>query len=52
MVGPREHPISPPNASKANMAFKNVPGQKIPTEKPHNMHPINDNHGYGDRPNK
>ena len=48
--GPEEHPRSPESASNANMvvppnftlsvARENVPGQKIPTEKPQTIHPI------------
>lgn len=49
-VGPPEQPRSPARASKANMAVPprgimeeallKVPGQRIPTEKPHSPHPI------------
>lgn len=48
-VGPREQPKSPARAKNANMevppprivfdAMLKVPGQRIPTEKPHNAQP-------------
>ena len=49
-VGPLQHPISPPKASRANMAVPPVgmpsddneytPGHIIPTEKPQSPQPI------------
>ena len=58
-VGPAEHPMSPANAINAYMAVPafgsamaavlNVPGQKIPTEKPHSAHPIKPNSGLLDK---
>ena len=49
--GPIEPPKSPPNAKNANIAVPpaghfcaeilSVPGHMIPTERPHNAHPIN-----------
>lgn len=57
-VGPIEHPTSPASAKKANIAVPplliladdmlNVPGQRIPTAKPHMPHPIRLNIGNGE----
>ena len=57
-VGPIEHPTSPASAKKANIAVEplfifeadilNVPGQSIPTDRPHKLHPIRLNIGQGD----
>ena len=56
-VGPPEHPTSPANANSANInvppffkdaaALLNVPGHIIPTDKPHNPHPISPITGFG-----
>ena len=58
--GPEEHPRSPDSASRANMvvppnltlsvARENVPGQKMPTEKPQMIHPMSARTGSGERP--
>ena len=57
-VGPIEHPTSPANAKNANIAVPpllifaddmlNVPGQRIPTAKPHRPHPSKLNKGSGE----
>lgn len=57
-VGPAEQPISPARAISAYMAVPafgsamaavlKVPGQKIPTEKPHNAQPNKPNNGLAD----
>ena len=57
-VGPIEHPTSPASAKKANIAVPplliladdmlNVPGQRIPTARPHRPHPIRLNIGNGE----
>ena len=57
-VGPIEHPTSPANAKNANIAVQpllifaddmlNVPGQRIPTAKPHRPHPSKLNKGSGE----
>lgn len=56
-AGPLEHPKSPARASMANRAVPppfietaallNVPGQRIPTEKPHIAHPARLSKGTG-----
>ena len=56
-VGPPEQPISPPNASNANMAVPplgkaadallKVPGHMIPTESPQTAQAIRFNSGIG-----
>lgn len=56
-VGPPEQPMSPPSASIAKRAVppvgmdfearENVPGQRIPTEKPQIPQPTSDNAGTG-----
>ena len=56
-VGPQVQPKSPANASRENIAFPplieaevilNVPGHKMPTEKPHKPIPIRERIGEGD----
>ena len=57
--GPAEQPTSPANAIKAYIAVPvfgsvtaavlKVPGQKIPTEKPHMAQPIRPTTGFPDR---
>ena len=57
--GPAEQPTSPANAinaymavpvfGKATAAVLKVPGQKMPTEKPHTAHPIRPMTGFPDR---
>lgn len=56
-VGPLIHPMSPAKAKRANIAVPpagillaailNVPGQRIPTDKPHNAQPIKPTAGNG-----
>ena len=58
IVGPKPHPKSPASARYANItvppfghilvAILKVPGQKIPTEKPHNPHPNRASNGIGE----
>ena len=58
-VGPLEHPISPANASKANIAVPPVgsetdallkgPGHIMPTDRPQMAHPIKLRTGCGER---
>ena len=58
IVGPSEQPTSPASAKKANITVDppfileadmlNIPGQSIPTDKPHKPHPRRFNIGQGD----
>ena len=58
-VGPDEQPRSPARARNANIAVPpadafsaarlKTPGQRIPTESPHNPHPIRDRTGIGEK---
>ena len=59
IAGPATQPRSPAKAKRANMAVPpprretaerlRVPGQKIPTEKPHSPHPMRERTGEPDR---
>ena len=58
-VGPPEHPKSPANAKKANIAVPpffiradallKLPGHMMPTERPHTAQPIREITGDGDK---
>ena len=55
--GPSAHPTSPARANNANMAVPpsgqctmerlNVPGHRMPTEKPHSAQPASESSGQG-----
>ena len=59
IVDPNEQPTSPARARNANIAVPpplrrldailKVPGQKIPTEKPHKAHPTSPRTGFTER---